>query len=647
MSEPARRFAVALCLLFLSLAAHAQTPNKPKKPTAATDSSVRAADPVTLERRAQATTLLTSLADEARGFHDETLRARVQAQAADAIWETDRERAKALFRRAWDAAEVADQENMRRREAERQTQGNGPRMAANLNRPNVRGEVLRLAAKHDRALGEELLARLDEAKKQEDNQLTSASASAPSAAQPSASPDAPQPPRRDPYATPPELARRLSLAMDFLNDGDVDRALQFADSALAKPYELAVEFLVNLREKNPQAGDERYVALLARTVVDPESDANSILLLSSYVLTPHMYMVVQSGGNLSTSQRRRDIVPPTDMSASVRQAFGRAAAQVLLRPLPPPDQDNTSAGRDGSYFVIARLLPFIEANAPELAADLRARLAALTPDVPPQQRNEMDRDLNRGLVSEAERGDPVQESLDQLPRAQSADQRDQIYMQAAMAASFKNDSRARDFADKIENTDLRQQVRAFIDVAGVNQAILQKKDGAEVLRLAQTGELTHVQRVWALTEAARLLLETDRARAIEALEAAATEARRVDGDDPDRARSLVSVAAQFFKVDRNRAWELMAEAVKAANAALEFTGADAGIAARVQTQNQRSMINFPAPMFDLRGVFSTLALDDMNRAVELARSFTGEAPRATATIAIARAVLDAKPKKQS
>ena len=539
---------------------------------------------------------------------------------------------------------------MRQREAERQAQGNGPRMAANLNRPNVRGEVLRLAAKHDRALGEEFLKQLDEAKKQEDSQLTNASASVPSATQPGASADAPQQPqhpRRDPYATPPELARRLSLALDFLGDGDVDRALEFADPALAKPYELVVEFLVNLREKNPQAADERYVALLGRTVVDPESDANSILLLSSYVLTPHLYMVVQPGGNLSTSQRRRDIVPPADMPASVRQAFARAAAQVLLRPLPPPDQDSTSAGRDGSYFVIARLLPFIEATAPDAAAELRTRLAALTPDVPADQRGEMDRDLNRGLVSDAERGDPVQESLDSLPRAQTQDQRDQIYMQAAMAASFKNDPRARDFADKIENTDLRGQVRAFIDVAGVNQAILQKKDGAEVLRIAQTGELSHVQRVWALTEAARLLMEIDRARAIEALEAAATEARRIEGDDPDRPRSLVSVAAQFFKVDRNRAWELMTEAVKAANAAPDFTGADAGIAARVQTRNQRSMINLSAPMFDLRGIFSTLALEDMNRAVELARSFTGEAPRATATIAIARAVLDAKPKKQS
>src|SRR5919202_1867367 len=135
MSHHPRRFAVALCLLILPASARAQTPAK-KKP--ASDSSVRAAaDPLAAERRAQATSLLTSLADEARGFHDETLRARVQAQAADALWDTDRERAAALFRRAWDAAEAADRENQRQREAERRAQGSGPRMATNLNRPDV------------------------------------------------------------------------------------------------------------------------------------------------------------------------------------------------------------------------------------------------------------------------------------------------------------------------------------------------------------------------------------------------------------------------------------------------------------------------------------------------------------------------------
>ncbi len=648
MSQHARRSASALCLCALLLSsASAQTPPaKTKKTSPARDAAVRGTvDPLVAERRAQATALLTTLADEARGFHDETLRARVQAQSADALWDSDKERALALFRRAWDAAEVADQENLRQRETERRASSNGPRLATNLNRPNVRGEVLRLAAKRDRVLGEELLAKLEAAKKQEDSQLTNAAAAAPTAAPEAKS----QPPARraggDPYMTPPELSRRLELAMQFLAEGDTERALQFADVALARPYQLAIEFLVVLREKNPQAADERYLALLGRTVSDPEADSNAVLLLSSYVLTPHMYMVVVPGGGTAVSQRRRDISPPTDMPAPVRQAFSRAAAQILLRPLPPPDQDRSSAGRGGAYFTIARLLPYIEQNAPESAADLRARLAALTPDVSGSERAEMDRDLTRGLREE-QRGDPVQEALDHASSAHTPAQRDQDYMHAAMAAAFKGDGRARDFADKIENTDLRQQVRAFVDFAGVNQAI-QKKDGAEVLRLAQTGELSHVQRTWGLTEAARLLLKDDRPRAIEALEAAAAEARKIDGDDPDRARSLVAVATQFLKVDRNRTWELMTETIKAANAAPEFTGADAGLAARVQTPNQRSTINFDTPTLDLRGIFGALALDDMGRAVELAKTFTGESPRATATLAIARAALEEKPKPKA
>ncbi|MFL6208254.1 MAG: hypothetical protein ACJ74W_05355 [Pyrinomonadaceae bacterium] len=644
MSQYTRRFAVALCLLTLPSAAYAQSPAKPKK-TTASDSSVRAAaDPLAAQRRMQAAGLINSLADEARGFHDETLRARVQAQAADVLWDTDKERSKALFRRAWDAAEAADRENLRVRESERRAQGTGPRLATNLNRPDMRREVLRLAAKRDRALGEELLAKLEEAKKQEDANLTSAAATAGSASAPSAgSNSAPQQQsRRDPYATPPEIARRLSLATDFLNDGDADRALQFAEPALVKPYEMVVEFLVELREKNPEGADQRYMALLGRTIVDPEADANSILLLSSYVLTPHLYMVVQPGGNTSISQRRRDIVPPADMPAAVKQAFSRAAVAVLMRPLQQADQDSSSAGRDGAYFVTARLLPFIEQHAPDGAAQLRARLATLTPDVPAPERAEMDRDLMRGLTNAPER-DQVQDSLDQVNRAQTSDQRDLAYMNAAMAATFKHDSRARDFADKIENTDLRQQVRAFVDFAAANEAI-QKKDGAEALRLAQTGELTPVQRTWGLTEAARLLVENDRPRAIEALEAAAEAARHIDGEDPDRPRSLVAVATQFFKVDHNRAWEIMSEAIKAANAAPDFTGTDAGLAARVQSRAGRMTINFPAPTLDLGGIFAALAQEDMNRAVDLAKAFTGEAPRATATLAVARAVLTEKAK---
>jgi hypothetical protein len=138
-------------------------------------------------------------------------------------------------------------------------------------------------------------------------------------------------------------------------------------------------------------------------------------------------------------------------------------------------------------------------------------------------------------------------------------------------------------------------------------------------------------------------LKDDRARANEALEAASVSARKIDAADPDRPRSLVAVATEFFAVDRNRSWELMQEVVKSANASTEFTGADAGMAVRVEAPNMGATVNFPAPSFDLTGIFRSLGKDDMNRAVALAQTFTGESPRAVATIAIARAVLEEKP----
>ena len=46
------------------------------------------------------------------------------------------------------------------------------------------------------------------------------------------------------------------------------------------------------------------------------------------------------------------------------------------------------------------------------------------------------------------------------------------------------------------------------------------------------------------------------------------------------------------------------------------------------------------PDFDIRGIFGEVAKNDYDLAVLLARGFQGEAPRANATIAIARSILN-------
>lgn len=664
MPPKSRPFAAAACALSLSVSALAQQTPKPATKTPTTANARVAADPLAATRRANAITLVNTLADEARSFHDQSLRARVQAQAADALWETDQERARTLFRRAWDAAEQADQENARQREADRNAPpapgggGGGPQtvqqmqmvagaraasLATRLNGPNLRSEVLRAAARRDRALGEEFLAKLQDARKQDERELNAeTTANNAASANADAASGAPAMPAAiNPHDAPPEDARRLELATSFLQENDAERAMQFAAPALGKVNVPVLEFLALLRAAKADAADARYAALVARAAADPATDPNAVLILSSYVLTPHMYMVFNAGGGIATMMRQQDTSPFATLPPALRTGFAQFAAAELARPLPAADQPEARAARGAAYFVIGRLLPFIEQTMPAAAAPLRAQLAAITPDVPEQRRQSMDRDMTRGLVPDSQRSDGMQEALDSAEKADTQDARDAAYLQAALIASRKGDAKARDYASKIDNADLRQQAYGFIDFTFVNDAI-RRNDGAEVLRLAQTGDLTHTQRTWAYTEAARLLKD-DRARAVEALEAAAQSARKIDEADPDRARSLVAVATQFFALDRNRAWELMPDVVKAANAESDFTGADAGMAARVQTRGMMSTVNFPAPSFDLAGVFRSLGKEDMNRAVALAQSFTGESPRAVATLAVARAVLDEKP----
>jgi hypothetical protein len=55
-----------------------------------------------------------ALSTDARQFHDQTLRARSLARIADALWQVDAEQGRLLFRKAWEAAEVADQESDRK-----------------------------------------------------------------------------------------------------------------------------------------------------------------------------------------------------------------------------------------------------------------------------------------------------------------------------------------------------------------------------------------------------------------------------------------------------------------------------------------------------------------------------------------------------
>jgi len=374
---------------------------------------------------------------------------------------------------------------------------------------------------------------------------------------------------------------------------------------------------------------------LARTEVDPMADANTISGLSSYAFTPGFYIVFWADGHNTWMQPEGPTVAP-NLDPGLRNRFFRVAANVLLRPVPPPDQDMSSCGRRGRLKVITRLLPLFDQYMPETAIALRSQLT----DREARNIDPTSDLLTEGIKPEnfsAEVGD-IEE---QLGRARSSEERDQIYAATAARLAPTGNKRAREFADAIEATELKNRVRNYVDLELIKFSI-RKKNSAEVVQLAGAGELTHIQRSWSYTQAARLMLESDRDRAVELLQKATDEAERIDANDPDASFALINVANQFLAIDHSRAWELLIKTVKFANSAEDFTGDDIKwpSGSMIVTKNGTRFVRLPEADFNFSRVLRALAQADLFRSLELAKSFKFEATRAYATLAIARAVLD-------
>jgi uncharacterized protein YhbP (UPF0306 family) len=633
MTLQVRLYAPASCLfislLFTNAAAQEQTQkakDKPAKPTVSKDQSLKPAsveepDPAIALRRTTAIALLTSLADDARSFKDQTLRARVQARAADALWTTEPERARDLFRHAWDAADTGDAETARKAAEDMQKQYRQTGMVVRRNPRDMRLEVLRLVAKRDRKLADEFLKRMeDDAEKKAKDANTDADLMRLS----------------NQWNAPEAQAKRLELARALLQDGDVQRAVEFAAPVIRVNRE-SMTFLSLLRQRDPVQADAIFGGLLSGAANDPASDANTVAGLSSYAFTPFLYVTFsKDGGSFANQEGPTTPAPP--LSPQLRNGFFQVASGILLRPLAPPDQDTTTSGRTGKYMVMKRLLPLFEQYAPQQAAELKVAMNAIATQSDVAQ-SEGNRAIDRGIAPSDAGGDRLKTMQDRLDHAKTSEQRDNIYADVAVALAADGDSKARDLAGKIEDADFRKNTLAYVDFE-LLRAAFQKKDTTELLRIARTGELTRIQRVWGLSQAARLT--ADQARAIDLLQEAAAEARRIEASDADRARGLLSVATGFARFDRTRTWELLTEVIKAANGVDGFTGEDGQIMAVLRSKTMAMATAAGSSDFNVGEVFASLATEDFYRSIELAKNFASDNPRANATIAVARAILEPK-----
>jgi tetratricopeptide (TPR) repeat protein len=570
------------------------------------------------QRRAFAISIVISLADETRKY-DGALRPRVLARAADILWNADSDTARTLFRRAWEAAEKGDAEGLTFKNPD-----GVPAMAAELvtalrreNGYDLRAEVLALAARCDQKLGEEFLKKLTQDKKEQ---------KAGSSYQNS-------------NDNSEDSLRRLNVATRLLDEGDIERALEFAAPALNQVTANSIGFLSKLREKRSGVADQRFALLLAQAELDPSSDANTVSGLSSYAFTPGFYVTFNRDGNARWIQPEpsTSALRPPQLPALILNKFFQVGTTILLRPLPPPNQDFTTSGRIGKSMVIKRLLPLFEQHSPDAALALRTQLQALSTG-PRSELNDESPLLKQGFQTDVT-GSSVESMQERIDHAKSSRERDRIYADAAVTLASRSDNRAQEFAQKIEDPDRRAQVLRYVDFELVRFALLEKKF-SQAIRLAASEHLSHSQRSWAFMQAARLIMDSRPQGALELLEKAANEAGRIEAEDPNRTRLLIAVASQIFSVDRVRAWEIMGEVVKAANNSEKFNGDNVELHFPFATKSGLRIISVGGADFGLSGALRSLAKDDLYRSIDLAKEFKNDAPRAIALLAVASSLLE-------
>jgi hypothetical protein len=315
---------VALVLAFASIPVLSQKRGR-TQPKATTQN--KSAERV---RRAQAVTLLVETADKARLFDALFYRARIQMLAADALWPHDERQARAIFRRAWEAATASD-----KAEKEEAARGTDLFPATNENVTDARDEVLRKAAVRDARLAEiflrDLLGEKDGASVDR-NEATRRLAGGLLSA---------------------NGARRLTLAYEMLEAGETRRAVEIIAPTINEGVgsEL-IAFIVRLRERSITDADMLYLRLIEHAAADPQTDANAVLLLSSPIVSPRLIVVVDEFGAVQFS-----VLTPASANAVTQQPVNERANSFLqsgsvcaLTPLNAARRSAHRSGVDGTLL---------------------------------------------------------------------------------------------------------------------------------------------------------------------------------------------------------------------------------------------------------------------------------------------------------
>jgi hypothetical protein len=420
-----------------------------------------------------------------------------------------------------------------------------------------------------------------------------------------------------------------------------------------------MEFILRLRA-NMEAGQTEpyrlYLRLLERAAANPGTDANDLLLLSSYVVSPQLLMVVDEKGSLQFRSLAsvRPNQNPSERAAAI--SFYNLAVSVLLQRGPVSQgAPNPVQMRIARYVATGRLIPFFEQAGPEYAQFvpvLRSQLSVLSGEMEAARRDALNAQFELTGLGSKNAADPLAPQLEQLTRASDKQERDRISLSIVRKAARELLwDRAQRAAYSIEDGGMRRAALAFIvvsQIADISRAYMDDKedDFVTVARFVRRADAPPFASAWGLAQAAVIAARKGSRQEVSALlSEAESYAARADKDSRQRIAAYIVVTDAAARVDAARAWDFMAELVRAANSTADYMGDETALATSVDITEGSELqeeLSIDSASFRLDRIFATMARLDFDKTLTQAQALTGEIPRAYARIAAARAALEKK-----
>jgi hypothetical protein len=628
-------FVAALFVVCFNTQASAQQRGRtPTKRASKNQTSTSERDAASRLRHTRAINLLNETADAARDLDDFLYRARLQALAAETLWPYDAPRARILFERAWEAATLADKEQQELDQTKAVEITDAPKVTVT----EARQEILSKIAAHDSSLTEKFLNELrsqDEGDEANSNQPSRATTS------------------RELSAS---NLRRLALAYELLDRGANTQASQLISPLLNEGVTPTLMlFILHLREQDAAVGETLYHSLIEATQRNVQADSNSILLLSTPIVSPELLIFTDTRGGFQYRPVPR-LDPkqkgtPMPISLPTRRAFYDVAASVLTRPLIAHDAGSSNE-TTARYFAIERLMPFYEREAAQYLPQLSAARNTITNEIEASRRQQLSAQINLKTLSRENSSDPLRSDVEQLSHAQNDAERDRLSLRIVrLAANNKYWDRARRTADNISDLNVRRAALSFIavnQIADISRAYADDKedDDESLAKFVASADVPPFARAWGFAQTAVVAArkKDSQQRVRELLTEAEHNAARVDTATRQRVAAYAVITEAAAHLDAPRAWELLNELVKATNEVEDFTGDEPALEIEINdteiNDDDAEPFSISTAAFRLDKIFATMATLDFERAISTARTLDGKTPQAFVNIAIARATLE-------